>query len=235
MKVLIKGGNAVLPDRICENFNILIQDGKIKKTGNVDECADKVIDVGGMYVCPGFVDIHTHGGGGGDFMDATAESFEKALGFHAKNGTTALLATSVTAPLGQIFDMLCTARKFYGRKNPENSRVLGVHTEGPYLSVKNRGAQKKEYLRIPSENSYDFILKNADIIKSVTISPELNGANELKKCGITVCGGHDDGDRERILPVIKAGMSHCTHLWCAMSEVQMVNGRRSAGLCEIGL
>ncbi len=236
--MLIQHGSVVLPTGVKENCDIRIQDNKIADIGKLSPKDEPIVNANGFYVCPGFVDIHTHGGGGGDFMDAEQNSFEQALSFHSRYGTTALLATSVTAPPEQIVDMLSLVRQYQKVKNPQ-CRVLGAHIEGPYLSLKNKGAQHERFLRIPARDSYDFILKNKDVVKTVTIAPELDGAitmtKALREVGIVVCGGHDDGYKDIILPVIEAGLTHCTHLWCAMSTVAMRNGVRSVGLCELGL
>lgn len=236
--MLIKNGTLVLPDGLQPDCDIRIQGNKIQKIGKLTPCDEEVIDATGYYVYPGLIDIHTHGGGGGDFMDTTEESFEQAIAFHSRFGTTSLLATSVTAPPEQIVDMLSLVREYKKRENT-NCRVLGAHIEGPYISYKNKGAQHEQFLRIPSKDSYEFILENKDVVKTVTIAPELDGAPEMTKrlcdAGIVVCGGHDDGEKATVLPAIEAGLSHCTHLWCAMSTVAMREGVRSVGLCELGL
>lgn len=244
--MLLKNGNVVTTYEILKNTDVCIEKGMISGIGTFDPIADEtVVDATGLYVCPGFVDIHTHGGFGGDFMDATEDAFAAACAFHAQNGTTALLATSVTAPVDQITDMLDTLRKFQQKQRTAVlnrapvTRVLGAHIEGPYISYKNKGAQHESYLRVPARDDYSFLMENRDVVKTVTIAPELDGAAkmaaDLTACGIKVCGGHDDGRRDLILPVIDAGLSHCTHLWCAMSTVAMREGVRSVGLVELGL
>lgn len=232
--MIIKNGNI-----ICENQIKYGEDLHISGSLIVEDKSDgEIIDATGLYVCPGFVDIHTHGGFGGDFMDATDEAFEKALRFHGENGTTSILATSVTAPVDQIIRMLEMVRK-YKAVSDLPCRVLGAHIEGPYLSYKNKGAQHEKYLRNPEKDSYDFIIENQDVVKTVTIAPELDGAAkmtaDLKRAGIKVHGGHDDGEKDTILPAIENGLSHCTHLWCAMSTVAIRDGVRNVGLVELGL
>lgn len=237
--MIIKNGAVVTPYEILKGTDVKIDEGKIVGIGQYQPCGgEAIVDADGLYVCPGFVDIHTHGGGGGDFMDACEDAFDNACAFHAKSGTTSLLATSETAPVDQITDMLSVVRDYKKRKNPV-CRILGAHIEGPYISYKGRGAQHEGYLRIPATDDYSFITDNDDVVKTVTIAPELEGAvkmtTDLKAHGIVVCGGHDDGEKSNIMPVIDAGLSHCTHLWCAMSLVAMCNGVRSVGLCELGL
>jgi len=117
--------------------------------------------------------------------------------------------------------------------------VAGVHLEGPYLSVRNRGAQKEEELAVPDRDDYSYMTDYADLIKTVTISPELSGAAEMTKrlcdAGITVSGGHDDGIYPEFLPAIDAGLSHLTHHFCAMSELRFKDGIRNVGLREYAL
>lgn len=237
VSVVIKNGILVTPEAVLENYDIRIENGIITEIG-IDLSDGEIINADGCYVTPGFIDIHTHGGLGGDFMDASEEAFDKALSFHSENGTTSLLATSVTALPESIVEMLKVVRIYKNKENPK-CRILGAHIEGPYISLKNKGAQHESFLRIPSKDSYDFILDNSDVVKTVTIAPELEGAvqmtKNLKEKGIVVCGGHDDGEKDLILPVIDAGLTHCTHLWCAMSTVAIRNGVRNVGLCELGL
>ncbi|MCI8387679.1 MAG: N-acetylglucosamine-6-phosphate deacetylase [Clostridiales bacterium] len=230
--MVIKNGRIVLPEKIITS-DLTIRDGRITAFEADDS---EVFDADGMYVCPGFVDIHTHGGGGFDFMDDSDEAFAGALDFHLKNGTTAILPSSVTASVEDISAMLERTRRFMGR---EGINVLGVHAEGPYLSLKNKGAQAVKYLRAPALDDYSFLLENCDVVKIVTLSPELAGAAEmtrrLTEAGIVVSGGHDDGCKPLIMPAIEAGLCHATHLWCAMSTVTRYNGKRVPGLCEIAL
>ncbi|MBE6613284.1 MAG: N-acetylglucosamine-6-phosphate deacetylase [Ruminococcaceae bacterium] len=235
--MLIKNGTLILPDRLLR-ADLRICGGIIAEIGK-DLTDSTIIDASGLYIAPGLVDIHTHGGGGADFMDADTDAFDTALRFHAKNGTTSLLPTTLTAPKAPILQMVSHARERMNRAPEDRARVLGVHAEGPYLSVKNKGAQPEAHLMIPARDGYDWLIENRDVIKTVTLSPELDGAAEmcaaLTAAGILPCGGHDAGSKPEILPAIAAGLRHCTHLWCAMSTVAMIDGTRYAGLCEIGL
>ena len=237
--MLIKNGTVITKRGVLPDTDVRVTNGIIGEIGkHLESGDDEILNAAGLYVSPGFIDIHTHGGGGGDFMDCEEDAYLDALRFHAKNGTTALLATSVTAPLSQTVDMIHYCRKFRERDHLP-CRILGVHLEGPYLSLKNKGAQHESYLRIPSRDDYSFILENGDIVKRVTVAPELDGAAEmiekLTACGIVVSGGHDDARYENVLAAIRAGMSHCTHHWCAMSSVAMRNGVREIGLVEAGM
>lgn len=235
--MLIKNGAIVAPDGI-KKADIAVENGFITNIGCLNGSAD--FDAEGMYVCPGFVDIHVHGGGGADFLDGR-NAFDIALSFHASRGVTSVLPTALTAPIGMLNEFISNVRVEMKTdlRTSRRARVLGAHIEGPYLSQKNKGAQPEDCLRVPARDPYNFLLDGADIIRTVTISPELDGAVEmvcrLKKAGIVICGGHDDGRKFTLMPAIEAGVSHLTHLWCAMSTVGMYNGVREAGLCEIGL
>ncbi len=235
--MVIKNGKIITPTQILDGFDVLVENGMIKEIGR-DLVGETVLDAQGGFVTPGFVDIHTHGGYGADFMDSTAEAFETALQFHLDNGTTTVVATSCTAPRESIVRFL-DFTKGYLTANPAKAGIVaGVHLEGPYLSVRNRGAQKEE-LAVPDTDDYSYMLQYPGLIKTVTISPELPGAEimtkRLRDVGVTVSGGHDDGIYPEFIPAIDAGLSHLTHHFCAMSELRFKDGIRNVGLREYAL
>lgn len=236
--MLIKNAEIVTEKEILSDYDLLVNDGKIEKIAKNIKADCEIIDAKGAYLLPGLIDIHTHGGFGGDFMDCEDESFDNALKFHASCGVTSLLATSVTASVEQTVNMINFTRE-YMKKDHLPCNILGVHLEGPYLSLKNKGAQHESFILTPSRDDYSFILENSDVVARVTLAPELDGAEkmikDLTKAGIIVSGGHDDARYDTIAPAIDAGMSHCTHHWCAMSSVSMKDGVRSIGLMEAGL
>lgn len=232
---VLKNGNIIGDDAVHWKTDIKISDGKIVDIGNL---AENGIDCTGKYISAGFVDIHTHGGYGSDFMDATESAFDDILKFQLDNGTTTVLPTSVTAPVSLIKRFMETAR-WYKKKEQPYAKVYGVHLEGPFLSLKNKGAQKEEYILNPQKDDYSFITEYKDIVKTVTISPELDAdgtmTKELTQNGIIVCGGHDNGIYPEFMPAIQNGLTHLTHLYCAMSELRFENGVRNVGLREYGL
>ena len=221
-----------------ENGDIRILNTTISEIGKdlFPENEERVIDVAGAYVTPGFVDIHTHGGYGSDFMDCTEEAFDNALSFHIENGTTTVVPTSCTAPKEQILAFLEFSRSYIKSSKNKVANVFGVHLEGPYLSERNRGAQKLEDLAVPQRDDYSYLLEYDDVITTVTVSPELEGADkmtkELTERGIMVSGGHDDGIYPEFMPAVQNGMRHATHLYCAMSELRFKNDVRNVGLRE---
>ena len=234
--MLIKNASVILKDEIIKT-NVLVQNGRISQIGD-DLCDDEVLDLSGKYLAPGFVDIHNHGGYGYDYMDNTVEAFENILRFHSDNGITSAVASTVTAPQETIEKTLSIAREVLPKRG-DHAKLLGVHLEGPYLSFQNKGAHAPTYLKVPAEDDYGYILENADVIRQITISPELEGSVELTKKlvekGIVVSMGHDNAILPEFLSVIKAGASNLTHLFCAMSMVVMRNNKRYVGLREYGL
>lgn len=236
--MIIKNARVITPEKIIDNCDILIENGIIKQIGK-ELSAKDTVDAQGAYLTPGFVDIHTHGGYESDFMDSNDEAFSKALKFHLDNGTTTVVPTSCTAPRKNVISFINFTRDYMKSDAPHKSMIAGLHLEGPYLSVRNRGAQKLEELAIPERDDYTYILENADVIKIVTISPELPGAAKmtelLTRAGILVSGGHDDGIFPEFLPAIDAGIKHLTHIYCAMSDLRYKDGKREVGLREYGL
>ncbi len=237
--IILCNGKIVLPEKVFFG-DVRFSNGKIIEIGE-SLCADgcEIIDVSNKIVAPGFIDIHTHGGYGSDFLDATREDFVNALKFHADNGTTTVVPTSCTAPKKEILKFLDFSKDYLMNPVDGVASVYGVHLEGPYLSERNKGAQKQEDLAIPSRDDYGYMLDYAETIKTVTIAPELDGAPEMTKKlsekGIIVCGGHDDGVYPEFMPAIENGLKHITHLFCVTSEVRFKNGVRNVGLREYAL
>ena len=234
--MLIKNALVILKDEVVKT-NVLVKNGRIAQMGD-DLSDEEVLDLSGKYLAPGFVDIHNHGGYGYDYMDNTVEAFENILRFHSDNGITSAVASTVTAPQETIEKTLSVAREVLPKRG-DHAKLLGVHLEGPYLSFQNKGAHAPAYLKVPAEDDYGYILENADVIRQITISPELDGCVELTEKlvekGIVVSMGHDNAILPEFLPVVKAGASNLTHLFCAMSMVVMRNNKRYVGLREYGL
>ncbi len=235
--MLIKNASLILRDEIVK-ADLLVKNGRIAEIGN-DLKDDEVLDLEGKYLAPGFVDIHNHGGYGSDYMDNTVEDFENILRFHSDHGITSAVASTVTAPKETTQKTLSVAREVLAKKGGDHARLLGVHLEGPYLSYENRGAHAPAYLRVPAKDDYGYILDNADIIRHITISPELEGSVELTKKlvakGVVVSMGHDNAILPELLPVVEAGARNLTHIFNAMSMVVMRDNKRYVGLREYGL
>lgn len=226
-------GNLVFPDRILCGGKIVCENGRIVRieTGAAPDGEDL------PYILPGLVDIHHHGGVGHDYMESTAEAFDAISQHLARHGVTAGLCTTVSAHVEDILAFLSFYRSWQAHEHT-GCRYYGVHLEGPFIAPASRGAHPLETLRRPVDG-YDFVLKNNDIVRHITIAPELEGMSQmirdLKAAGITVSGGHDKAEPEDIEAAIAAGMSHCTHIYCAMSTLHKTNAHRRCGLCEYGM
>ena len=177
------------------------------------------IDAAGRYIAPGFLDIHIHGGAGSDFMDATSADVERVFRYHAAHGTTALCPTTATAPLAEILAAL-EALEHYS-SSPRWGRALGAHIEGPYLAMSKRGCHLPEYLVAPRERDWCQILDRGPIA-SLTLAPELEGARPLIEAlhrhGARASAGHSEALYHEMEEAIVWGVSHVTHLYCAMTD-----------------
>ncbi len=222
----------------ASRWDLLLGEGRILRISPAGSRAPEgeVIDAAGAWAAPGYVDIHTHGGAGADVMDADSAGLERIALFHLSNGTTTFLATTLTAGLDRIRAALGTVRAYRGG----GARIAGVHLEGPFLSPSNAGAQEKRHLRAPDPEGRDFVLSNADVIRRVTLAPELPGALELiGDCaarGIRVSAGHDSSVDDEIAAAVEAGLDCVTHIYCCSSTISRRTGpRKHLGLTEIGM
>jgi N-acetylglucosamine-6-phosphate deacetylase len=196
------------------------------------------IDAAGLYLSPGFIDIHIHGGAGSDFMDATPHDVDQVFRYHAAHGTTSLCPTTATAPLAEILAALDTLERY--RSQPSWARALGAHIEGPYLSMSKRGCHLPEYVRNPQPAEWRQILERGPIA-SMTLAPELDGARplieELHRRNARACAGHSEALFHEIEEAAEWGVTHVTHLYCAMTDAMNNRWRgtpnpRSGGIVE---
>lgn len=236
MKTAIVGGRLITPERIIDDGILCLEDGKISGIvrGEVPEGA-KVIHAGGNYVSPGFIDLHTHGGGGHDFMDGTAEAVEGACRAHLVHGTTSLCPTTLTSTDEELFTFFDCYRE--AKKHMKNGPdLLGIHMEGPYFSMEQRGAQDPNYLKIPAEHDYRAMLDRSEDVVRVSAAPELPGAlelaDELKRRGILAAIGHSDAVYETVAGAWERGYTHVTHLYSGMSTIRRIQAFRHLGVVE---
>lgn len=235
--LLIKNANVVLPDEV-KLTSVLIEDGIISAIGYQGK-ADREIDAKGNYLLAGFIDIHVHGGGGADFMDATPEAFETAVKSHLEHGTTTLLPTAMTANESDLNDFLNAFNEFK-TKSEYSALTPGVHLEGPYFSganAKSSGAQPSGLLRLPDEAEMERLLKVADggIIRW-DAAPELAGSDMFaKKCienGIVCSIAHSAATSEEAQKGIDNGFSHVTHFYNAVTTYRKEGQKVLAGVVE---
>ncbi len=236
-KIKIYNGKIITPFKIIENGCVLIIGDTITEVSekNIEISGAIEIDAKGKYVAPGFIDIHVHGGGGCDFMDATETAFLTIAETHARHGTTAMLPTTLTSTkelLLQTLDAFESANK----KNVNGAQLLGMHLEGPYISMNQIGAQDPRFIRNPNPDEYKEILSKYSCIKRWSAAPELKGAIEfgryLKTKNILPAIAHTDAIYEEVFEAFNNGYTLITHLYSAMSGVTRRNAYRYAGVIE---
>lgn len=220
----IHSGKIITPYKIIEGGTVLVSGDTITAVSEKNIEVENVIEINaeGKYVAPGFIDIHVHGGGGHDFMDGTETAFLKIAETHAQHGTTAMLPTTLTSSkeeLLQTLDLYETATQ----KNINGAQFLGMHLEGPYLAMSQRGAQDPRYIRDPDPDEYNRILSNYSCIKRWSAAPELKGAIEfgryIKSKNILAAVAHTDAIYEDVQEAFENGYTLITHLYSAMSGV----------------
>ncbi|MCL6454325.1 MAG: N-acetylglucosamine-6-phosphate deacetylase [Alicyclobacillus sp.] len=210
--------------------DILCEDGLIRKVGacSAGELEGAVaIDTQGRLL-PGYVDIHVHGGGGADTMDATPEAFRQICATHARHGTTGLLLTTVTAPDADIEQVLRSYREHRDTAlcatagDAFGAEILGFHIEGPYINPKRPGAQPAQYVRRPDPSALErWVQLSEGAVRLITMAPEVAGAPELidaaNRLGVVVSAGHSDASYSDACTGYGRGIRSTTHLFNAMS------------------
>lgn len=237
MKIKITNGTVLTPFRAIKNGTVVVEEGKILGVheDNVEVPDAEEIDAQGLYIAPGFIDIHVHGGGGFDFMDGTEEAFLKIAQLHAQYGTTALVPTTLTAEKEDLLQTLDVYENA-NRLNTSGAAFLGIHLEGPYFALSQRGAQDPRYIRNPAPAEYEEILSHSPSIVRWSAAPELDGAiafgQRLRQKGILAAIAHTDAFYDDVLEAYENGYSLVTHLYSAMSGVTRKNAFRYAGVIE---
>ena len=220
--------------------NVVLKDGVIGYVGTDDpQVPDetRIINAKGLYVAPGFIDMHTHGAGGADFMDGTVDAYLTAARMHAIHGTTLLYPTTLTSTNEALFASFETYKKAE-EMNSDGARFGGMHLEGPYFSPVYAGAQDPRYLRNPRPEEYMEILDRCPALARWSFAPELEGAEEfaaeLKRRGIVASIGHTNATFQECDAAYKSGASLMTHFYSCMSTVSRRNAYRYAGTIEYG-
>src|SRR5437899_6699024 len=235
--MIFTNARLIFPDGIRDGLEVVVEEGKIAeiRERTLAHGRHEVIDLNGNYLAPGFIDLHVHGALGRDTMEASAEAFRSVCDFHASGGTTSLLLTTATAPLDEIVKVLQAVRDCRSAIR----LIAGVHVEGPFISKAKPGAQRAEFIQDPSPAAVQQLLEQADVIKRVTIAPELHGALEaievFRARAISVSGGHSDASDEDARTAFKRGMRSVTHTFNCMSGTRRRGIYRVGGLLEFAL
>jgi N-acetylglucosamine-6-phosphate deacetylase len=238
-RIKITNGKIILRNSIIPNGSLLVEDGKILAVtaGDAEFPDARVIDAQGQYIAPGFIDIHVHGGGDHDFMDGTEVAFLKVAEMHAAHGTTSIMPTTLTADRKGILNTLEVYEQAH-TQNKFGAQFIGLHLEGPYFSMNQRGAQDPRYIRDPDPDEYLEILSHSQSIKRWSAAPERKGAIAFGKVlcerGILPSMAHTDAIYEEALEAFENGYTLLTHFYSAMSGVTRKNAFRYAGVIEAG-
>lgn len=219
MLTQIINGHILTSQGWLKDGSVLINDGKILEVTNSDLAVigAQVIDAKGMFIVPGFVSMHIHGGAGRDFTEATIGAFETITQAHLKHGATTIFPTLSSS----TFETLCQAAAVCDNlsRQPE-SIVQGLHIEGPYLNKNMAGAQWGDYLRNPDPNEYIPLLETMSCIRRWDISPELPGAHNFahytSSHGVLTAITHTEAEYPEIKAAFEAGFTHAAHFYNAM-------------------
>lgn len=237
-KLLFKNANIVLTNSVIENGYLLVADGKIADFGAREIVAEdaEVIDLGGDWLTAGLIETHAHGGGGYDFMDGTAEAFEGIAKHHNEHGVTSMLATTLAGKTEETENSLKIFCETQSKIKCCN--MLGVHLEGPYFSLEQKGSQDPRFIKDPDRRELDLFLSYG-CVKRVSMAPELNGAMEagryLADQGVIVSAAHTNASFDEMEEASRNGFTLTTHLYSGMSGVHIANCKRHAGAIEAGL
>ncbi len=233
----IVNGRVITPYEILKNATVVVKDGRIEGvfTDAVDIEDAHIIDAQGSFISPGFIDIHLHGGGGYDFMDNTIEAFQQIAITHAKHGTTSMVPTTLTSTRENLIKTLETY-ELATKTQYKGAGFLGVHIEGPYFAMSQRGAQDPKYIRLPDADEYNEILDRFPFIARWSAAPELPGAIEfgeiLTKNNIIASIAHTEALYADVIKAQAVGYSLMTHLYSGMVGVTRKQGFRYAGTVE---
>jgi N-acetylglucosamine-6-phosphate deacetylase len=216
---VLSGGRVVTPEGVLSPGWIRLAGSRIDAVGPGEPPAPTglaVTDLRGAWVLPGFVDMHVHGGGGTSFTEGTAEDARHAAEFHRRNGSTTIVASLVTAPLG---DLQARAALLAGLAGEDV--IAGIHLEGPFLSAARCGAQDPRHMIAPDVDVFASLhAAAAGRLRVITVAPELPGATALIKAadqaGVVAAVGHTDATADITSAAVDAGASHATHLFNGM-------------------
>ena len=220
MLTQIINGHILTPQGWMKDGSVLISDGKILEITNSDLAVigATVVDARGMYIVPGLVAMHVHGGGGSDFTEATPEAFRTAAKAHLAHGATTIfptLSSSSFETLGQAVGVCQELMKEPG------STIMGLHIEGPYLNPKMAGELFANQTKAIDAAEYQALIEKANgCIKRWDISPELEGGHDfaryMRSKGVMVALTHTEAEYDEIKAAYEAGFTHAAHFYNAM-------------------
>jgi N-acetylglucosamine-6-phosphate deacetylase len=236
----ITNGRLVLPHTLVTDRALLIENGKILGFAAPEQIGKEYerVDAGRRYVTPGLIDIHTHGALGHSFNEPDEAAWKIITAENLRRGVTSLLATLGAAPMEELVACLALAREW--KKKPHvGSQVLGVHSEGPFLSMGQKGAQNPSGIQSLEGGAAEKLLAYTDVLTIVTFAPEIPGALELtdrlRELGIVAAAGHSSAYDSDVQAAYEHGLRHTVHIWSSQSSVVREGPWRKPGLLEATL
>src|SRR5438067_5071716 len=234
--MIFKNGRLIFPNGVRDGLDLLVEDGMITAIrAQAPAMGETAVDLQGNYLAPGFIDLHVHGAMGRDTMQASPKAFRAICDYHASGGTTSLLLTTATAPTKAILKVVNEVRA----QKSSIKQIAGVHVEGPFISKSKPGAQRASLIRKPTRRMYGPLLEQSDVIKRMTLAPELPDAitliDELRQQNISVSGGHSDAWEDDARAGFEHGMRSVTHTFNCMSSARRRGIDRVAGLLEFAM
>jgi len=233
LKMILTNGRLIFPNGVRDGLELVAENGLIMAIrGQTPGSGPEVVDLAGNYLAPGFVDLHVHGAMGRDTMEGSTEAFRVICDYHASGGTTSLLLTTATAPIKAIASIVNKARA----AQSAIKQIAGVHVEGPFISKTKPGAHRTTLIRNPTLKAYAPLLEHGDVIRRMTLAPELPGAieliDQLRQHNIHPSGGHSNAWEEEARTAFEHGMRSVTHTFNCMSSARRRGIDRVAGLLE---
>ena len=219
MLTQIINGRIFTPQGWLDEGSVLMRDGKILEVTNCDLAliGARMIDAKGMYIVPGFVSMHIHGGGGHDFTECTEEAFSSAIHAHLLHGSTTIYPTLSSSPFDKLHEAAAICEKLM---QEPGSPVAGLHIEGPYLNPKMAGEQFAGQVKDIDEKEYKELVESTCCIRRWDASPELPGAlafaRYLRQKEILVAISHTEAEYDAIKAAYEAGFTHAAHFYNAM-------------------
>ena len=234
--MIISNAKIILEKKVISG-SLVIEEGQIKaiQEGGTPPHGT-ALDIHGAYLAPGIIELHSHGAAGCDFLDGGAEPILQAAKAHLAHGVTTLLATTLACPLETLIAFFSSFREVVSQ---DVGNLYGIHLEGPFFSLQEKGAQEERFIIPINESFYNTVLSEAgSLIKRWSLAPELEGAekmlDDLRDTGILFSAAHTSATYDDISRAYDHGLTMLTHFYSGMSGIKREKGRRILGAIESG-